>query len=148
MPYPEWFFYPDRDRPPEWVDSFLSVVTEAQTAVDSLAVDGLNSDRVLEHLRPGLEGLGFEVERGKKASEKVRRPVLFGEQGTERVAYEVDAFHDEFEIVVEVEAGRGALGNAVYRDLIRASLIVDAQYLTLDQANPQDDRITHSATTP
>jgi len=61
----------------------------------------------------------------------VRRPVLFGTQGSERVAYEVDAFHDELGIVLEIEAGRGALGNAVYRDLIRASLIVDARYLAL-----------------
>jgi hypothetical protein len=32
---------------------------------------------------------------------------------------------------VEVEAGRGARGNAIYRDLIRASLIVGARYLVL-----------------
>jgi hypothetical protein len=31
----------------------------------------------------------------------------------------------------EVEAGRGALGNAVYRNLIRTPLIVDAQFLVL-----------------
>jgi hypothetical protein len=34
-------------------------------------------------------------------------------------------------IAVEVEAGRGARGNAVYRDLIRTSLIVGARYLVL-----------------
>ena len=33
--------------------------------------------------------------------------------------------------MIEVEAGRGARGNAVYRDLIRTSLIVDAKYLAL-----------------
>ena len=31
-------------------------------------------------------------------------PVLFGESGQERVAYEVDAVHDKLGIVVEVEA--------------------------------------------
>lgn len=36
-----------------------------------------------------------------------------------------------FCVLLEVEAGRGARGNAVYRDLIRTSLIVDAQYLAL-----------------
>ena len=30
-----------------------------------------------------------------------------------------------------MEAGRGARGNAVYRDLIRTSLIVDVRYLAL-----------------
>jgi hypothetical protein len=34
-------------------------------------------------------------------------------------------------IVVEVEAGRGARGNAVYRDLVRSSLIVDQRFLVL-----------------
>ncbi len=47
------------------------------------------------------------------------------------VTYEVDAAHDGHGIVVEVEAGRGARGNAAYRDLIRASLILDAGHLVL-----------------
>jgi hypothetical protein len=33
--------------------------------------------------------------------------------------------------VVEVEAGRGWMGNAFYRDLIRTSLIVGARYLVI-----------------
>jgi hypothetical protein len=57
--------------------------------------------------------------------------VLFGDQGRERVSYEVDAVHDELGIVLEVEAARGARGNAVYRDLVRSSLIVDQRFLVL-----------------
>ena len=57
--------------------------------------------------------------------------MLFGEDGVERVSYEIDAFHDELGIAVEVEAGRGARGNAVYRDLVRTSLIVGAKFLVL-----------------
>jgi len=94
-------------------------------------VDGLTSDKVLAHLRPGLLKLGYEVEGGKHRTEKIRRPVLFGDQGRERVAYEIDAVHDELGILVEVEAGRGARGNAVYRDLVRSSLIVDQRFLVL-----------------
>ncbi|MGH9116693.1 MAG: hypothetical protein ACRD0A_02085 [Acidimicrobiales bacterium] len=81
---------------------------------------------MLLKLRPGLEALGYTVEASKKRADKVRRPVLFGESGSERVAYEVDAVHDELGVLLEVEAGRGAMGNAVYRDLIRTSLIVGA----------------------
>lgn len=33
--------------------------------------------------------------------------------------------------MLEVEAGRGAANNADYRDLVRASLMVDADYLIL-----------------
>lgn len=57
--------------------------------------------------------------------------MLFGENGVPSVSYEIDAFHDAEGIVVEVEAGRGARGNAGYRDIVRTSLIVDAQFLVL-----------------
>jgi hypothetical protein len=46
----------------------------------------------------------------------------------------VDAVHDALGIVVEIEAGRGARGargNALYRDLIRASLIVNTLFLVI-----------------
>jgi hypothetical protein len=129
--YPEWFYYPSRTRPPDWVHELLDVVSAARPLIDSATVDGLTSDKVLAHLRPGLLKLGYEVEGGKHRADKIRRPVLFGDQGRERVAYEVDAVHDELGILVEVEAGRGARGNAVYRDLVRSSLIVDQRFLVL-----------------
>lgn len=53
----------------------------------------------------------------------------------ERVSYEVDAMHDELGIVLEIEAGRGAMSNALYRDLIRASLIVEARFFALGMAS-------------
>ena len=86
---------------------------------------------MLAFLRPGLVELGYEVEAGKRKAEKIRRPVLFGERGEQRVAYEVDAVNDELGVLVEVEAGRGARGNAVYRDLVRTSLVVGARFLAL-----------------
>jgi hypothetical protein len=129
--YPEWIYYPSHIRPPDWVPPFLAAVAAAQASIDSHSVDRLTSDLVLAQLRPGLQALGFEVEAGKQRDQKIRRPVLFGEQGHERVAYEVDAVHDELGVIVEVEAGRGARGNAVYRDLVRTSLIVGARFLAL-----------------
>jgi hypothetical protein len=129
--YPEWFYFPARARPPAWVGDFLGVVATAQASIDSTQVDELTSDKVLALVRPGLLGLGYEVEAGKTAVAKIRRPVLFGERGAERVGYEIDAVHDELGVVVEIEAGRGARGNAIYRDLVRTSLIVGARYLAL-----------------
>jgi hypothetical protein len=131
MDYPQWSYFPSHQPAPDWACEFLEVVAKAQAEVDSEKVDGLTSDVVLAHLRPGLEKLGYLVELSKRRDDKIRRPVLFGEQGIERVAYEVDAVHDELGILVEVEAGRGAMGNAVYRDLVRSSLIVGARYFIL-----------------
>src|SRR5215218_802151 len=45
--------------------------------------------------------------------------------------YEIDAFEPNNGIALEVEAGRATMGNAIYRDLIQASLMVDARYLVL-----------------
>jgi hypothetical protein len=129
--YPEWFDYPSRTRPPQWSQEFVAAVAAARPAIDSERVAGLTSDIVLAGLQPFLVPLGYQVEASKKAADQIRRPVLFGENGEERVAYHVDAVHDDLGVVVEIEAGRGARGNAVYRDLIRSSLIVDVQFLAL-----------------
>lgn len=129
--YPEWIYYPNSAEPPPWAHAFLHVVAGARESIDSGVVSGLNSDAVLAQLRPGLEALGYEVEGGKAKAQKIRRPVLYGEQGLERVSYEIDAWHEELGIVVEVEAGRGTMGNAVYRDLVRTPLIVNARFLAL-----------------
>ena len=128
--YPAWQYYPPRTRPPEWVPPIVDVFAAVQGEIDSAEVRS-KSDTALAVLRTGLVALGFEVEAGKKKVDKIRRPVLFGEQGHEDLAYEVDAFHPESGVALEVEAGRGARGNAVYRDLIQTSLLVDARYLVL-----------------
>jgi hypothetical protein len=129
--YPTWNYYPLSDKPPPWVGEFVSAVASARQEIESAKVQNLTSDVVLGHLAASLALLNYTVETGKTTIQKVRRPVLFGANGKERVAYEVDAFHDGLGIAVEVEAGRGARGNAIYRDLIRASLIVGANYLAL-----------------
>ena len=131
MPYPDWFYYPDRERPPDWVEPFIEVVAAAAGSITSGSVSGLTSDKVLAVLRPGLEEIGYRVESGKTKEDRITLPVLFGDQGRARVRYDVDAVHDALGVIVEVEAGRGARGNAVYRDLVRTSLIVDAKYLAL-----------------
>jgi hypothetical protein len=131
MAYPNWIFYPTESRPPEWVRELVAVVEAQEPVIASTTNDGLDSNTVLDTLRPGLLALGYEVESGKKQHEKLRRPVLYGPQGSEVVTYEVDGVHDELGIVLEVEAGRAVLSNAIYRDLIRASLIVGVRFLAL-----------------
>jgi hypothetical protein len=130
--YPSWDYFPRNARPPEWVEPFIANVRSAQDNISTVEhKTGLDSDQVLKQLATGLHDLGFAVESSKKVSDRIRRPVLFGSNGRPEVSYEIDAFHDGHGIVVEVEAGRGARGNATYRDIIRASLIVDAHYLAL-----------------
>jgi hypothetical protein len=133
-PFPLWKYYPSSVRPPSWVQPVIDVFGKTRHAIDSASAS-TTSDKALALLRTGLEALDFEVEAGKKRAQKIRRPVLFGEHGHEDMAYEVDAFHAGLGIALEVEAGRGARGNAVYRDLIQTSLLVDAKYLVLAVQN-------------
>lgn len=134
MDYPAWKYYPLNSRPPEWVTEVVNVVNRAELRISTVAAHtGLSSDAVLAELRPGLEGLGFEVESGKRAGQKVQRTVLFGENGRPEVNYDIDAFNDYLGVAVEVEAGRGAANNADYRDIVRTSLILDAKFLILMQ---------------
>lgn len=129
--YPSWKFYPSRDPAPEWVAGVVSAFGAAATQIDSRSVSGVSSDDALAAIRPALVALGFEVEASKLKADKITRPVLYGEQGSVIVQYDVDAFHPGHGAVLEVEAGRGAASNADYRDIVRASLMVGVRYLIL-----------------
>lgn len=130
-PYPSWKFYPARLPAPEWAAGVLDVFGQVRSQIDSETNHGVKSDDCLAALRDGLASRGFEIESGKGAAEKIRRPVLFGENGKAEVSYEVDGFHADDKVVLEVEAGRGAANNADYRDLVRAGLMVGVDYLIL-----------------
>jgi hypothetical protein len=129
--YPMWKSYPSATEPPAWVPAVVAAFAAARQQLDSRVNSSVTSDAALAVIRPELVAQGFEVEAGKAKSSTIRRPVLFGEVGRPVVAYEVDGFHPQHGIVLEVEAGRGAANNADYRDLIRTSLMVDARYLVL-----------------
>lgn len=136
MTYPLWTYYPRNIRPPEWVIELTESIATSRALIDTgpqIADEAvrLTSDTVLAHLRPGMESLGYLVESGKVQAQKIQRPVLFGENGRPEVMYEIDAFHDDLGIAVEVEAGRGAKGNADYRDIVRTSLLLDATFFVL-----------------
>jgi hypothetical protein len=99
--------------------------------MDSEIHDGLNSDGVVAVLRTSLEQQGWQIGSGKKADQKIHRPVLFGDNGSVRVKQVLDGWHPNLGAVLEVESGRGVQGNAIYRDLVRASLIADVRFIVL-----------------
>ena len=82
-------------------------------------------------LRDDLCKLGFEIEAGKTTAAKLKRPVFFGQDGRPSRQYEIDGFHPAWRCGIEIEAGRAWMGNAVYRDLIQAMVMVDLDHLIL-----------------
>ncbi|QWF21782.1 hypothetical protein KM427_23125 [Nocardioides sp. LMS-CY] len=131
MSFPHWRYYPTNEQPPDWLHRLVDALATYRDDISTLEGNRPTSNEVLATIAPALASLGYTVETGRERVGKIRRPVLFGENGIPALTYEVDAAHDEHGIVVEVEAGRGARSNADYRDLVRSSLIVDAQFLVL-----------------
>ena len=127
--YPRWIYYPLSETPPSWASKVVSVFDQKRKALDTSNVHN-KSDAALAIIRPGLERLGFSVEGGMKEP-TIYRPVHFGEFGRADRKFQIDSYHPKWKVGLEVEAGRSIRGNAIYRDLIQASLVVDLDYFTL-----------------
>ena len=128
--------FPRTEPPPRFTNDIVSVFKSHESEIGTLGLEkGLTSDMVLSELRDDLTGLGFEVEGGKRRAEKIERPVFYGENGIPTLKNQVDAYDAEWECGLEIEAGRGWTGNAVYRDLIQACVMVQVKYLILVVSN-------------
>lgn len=96
-----WQYYPKSDTASTELKEVIDVFVGCQAIIDSEQFD-LSSNEVLAVLTPGLLGLGFDVETGKKQIEKVQVPVLFGRNGDPELTFEADAAKLESHIVLEV----------------------------------------------
>ena len=124
--------FPRTQTPPRFVPSLIERFERHEQEIGtSLEWKGLRSDDLLAILRPDLIELGFEVESGKRAEDKIMRPVFFDENAQPELRYQIDAWHPEWSAGLEVEAGRAWMGNAVYRDLVQALVMVDLEHLIL-----------------
>jgi hypothetical protein len=124
--------FPKTEPPPSFVGQIIDEFQAVAKTIDTEGRDkGLRSNEVLRILGPGLRGIGFAVEDSKTVDGIIRRPVFFGENGAPELQYQIDAFHDKWNCGLEVEAGRAWMGNAVYRDLIQAMVMVQVDHLCL-----------------
>lgn len=128
--------FPRTEPPPSFTSAVVDAFRSNERLICTRSLEkGLTSDVVLSTLRADLQELGFAVESSKIAADKIRRPVFFGENGEPDLQYEIDAFHPEWRCGLEIEAGRGWMGNAVYRDLVQALVMVELETLILAVAN-------------
>jgi len=128
--------FPRTEPPQPFAVEIVSVFEKAESQISTIQLKkGLTSDGVLEVVRPELVSIGFEVESGKCAEDKIDRPVFFGENGQATLKYEIDAYQPDWRCGLEVEAGRAWMGNAVYRDLIQALVMVGVDHLCLAVPN-------------
>lgn len=130
----EYYCYPQSQRPPSIAEDIAQAFQahESELSTKKLSQENsLSSDNVLEKVRPDLEDLGFNVETGKKAKEKVHHPATFELNGEYDLSFEVDGYHSEEGCLIEVEAGRAWDSNHTHRNLIRAMTMVDVEILVM-----------------
>lgn len=126
-----------RTRPsPFFVKDIVEVFMQNEDVISTDRLSkGLESNQVLSVISDKLFQLGFMVETGKTSKGKIHRPVFFGENDIPTLRYEIDAFHPEWHCGLEVEAGRAILGNAIFRDIFQAMVMVDVNHLCLAVSN-------------
>ena len=95
----------------------------------------LNSNEVLEILRPHLEHIGFKVETGKAKGQKISVPVLFGLNNSVDKFFNADGISNDEKIVLEVEAGRATANFAFLKDIFQASMMHGVEFLILAVRN-------------
>ena len=129
-----WVYYPRSDKATSMA---LKVVRVFEAASDRIDSDShtLKSNEVLSLISDGLVDVGFAVEKGKKASQKIRVPVLFGLNGKLEKSFEADAFNDKEGFVVEVEAGRGVTNYQFLKDLFQGCMMHGVYYLAIAVRN-------------
>ena len=124
--------FPRTQTPPDFLSEVIAVFDLHLPEIGTVHREkGLTSNETLAVLRPDLVALGFGVEAGKRRQDKIRRPVFFGENAQPDLQYDVDAWHPTWRAGLEVEAGRSWMGNAIYRDLIQALVMVEMDHLLL-----------------
>jgi hypothetical protein len=121
-------YFPLTEPPAFFAEQIVNVFKKHEPTISTVTQNAHDSNEVLAVVADDLSGIGFDVE-GEKG--KIKRPVFYGENGLPTKAYNIDAFHREWKCALEIEMARAIGGNAVYRDLIQALIMVDVQCLVL-----------------
>ncbi len=95
----------------------------------------LNSDEVLQIIRPSLEILNFKVEASKAHIDKIKVPVLFSLNNKIDKFFDADSVSADEKIVLEVEAGRAYVNNQFLKDIFQACMMPRVEYLILAVRN-------------
>lgn len=117
--------------------SLRDVVSCFETEIGKIGSESnnLSSNDVLELIRPHLEELGYTVETGKRKSEKIQVPVLYGRGNHKDKYFYADAVSLDGKIVIEVEAGRAVDNNQFLKDVFQACMMHQVEYLVLAVRN-------------
>jgi hypothetical protein len=125
-----WQFFPKSRIIPEHLQNVLGVF-ELNESLISSDVHNYGSNEVLEKLRISLEEFDFQIERSKKSNDKIKVPVLFGQNGKLEKYFDADGYNKRNKTVIEVEAGRAVTNYQFLKDLFQACMMYEVDYLVI-----------------
>ncbi len=112
------------------VSCFFAVEAQITSSKNNLV-----SNDVLQLLKPHFEKIGFFVESGKKGTQKIKVPVLFGLGNKVDKYFNADAVSQDGTIVIEIEAGRAVQNYQFLKDIFQAAMMHGVEYLVLAVRN-------------
>lgn len=127
--------FPITHEPPPFIIDVVNCFRKNEASLSTKQGNKGDSDAILNIIHLDLEAIGFEVEKSKKRDDKIYRPITFGENGIPQLKYEIDAYNKITRVGLEIEAGRGIMGNAIYRDLIQGMMMTGVDHLVVAVAN-------------
>jgi hypothetical protein len=130
-----WNYFPRSTVCPSKLLEVIEAFRTVEKLINSEENEKQESNEVLEKVAVNLLALGFDVETGKKNSQKIFVPVLFGQNGKVEKRFEADAWHKDLGIVLEVEAGRAYVNNQFLKDLFQASMMHGVDYCVIAVRN-------------
>lgn len=125
-----WQFFPKSRIIPEHLQNVLNVF-ELNEMLISSDFHNFGSNEVLENVRSKLENLDFQIEKSKKSNEKIKVPVLFGQNGKLEKYFDADGYNKVTKTVIEVEAGRAVTNYQFLKDLFQACMMFEVDYLVI-----------------
>jgi len=138
---PRYKFFPKNVELNDQLRNILQCFFQVEELINSQN-NNLDSNEVLRLLQPYLIEADMIVEQGKKKEHKIRVQVLFGLNSEEGKYFEPDAISSDGKIVIEVEAGRAVDNNQFLKDIFKASMMREVEYLVIAVRNHyrrQDD---------
>jgi len=125
-----WQYYPKSKEIPKHLKSVVDVFNKNESKIDS-GHHLLGSNEVLLVLRRDLEQAGWKIEKGGKALDKIKVPVLFGMNGKLEKHFQADGYHAKTGTVIEIEAGRAVTNNQFLKDLFQACMMHEVAFLII-----------------
>jgi hypothetical protein len=125
-----WQYFPKSKVIPNHLNEVVTVFEKSSYKISSKLFK-LTSNEVLEKVSPLLEEINFLVEKSKKNNEKIKVPVLFGQNGKLEKYFDADGFNKYTKTVIEVEAGRAVTNYQFLKDLFQACMMFEVEFLVI-----------------